>query len=358
MSPNITLALVHLGETSPRHLWVNFQRLQRDFKNLDIVLIADSERILVFAQSLGLTTYQYKETKEDSDFFSTYPGKQDYHFRSGFWRHSLQRIFALIQFHNLLGDTPLIHIENDIYITPDFPFEKFSDFTKIAWSRYSETHDAASILFLPTTSESQNLNLWIKNIGHELDEMNDMTILNVIARSHEEVALLPIAESANSELLNQNIIIGDDAIEITKYYNYFDGYFDPAAIGMWTCGVDPRNNLGFVKRFIPLPESYIDPEKVGLQVKNGNVKDRNLNSIFNLHVHSKSLKILGVRSPNYLEKIANSKYNFMFSAKALLAIVLDYKKRGKILHLFYNLPPFTLLRKSSAFIALKDFLFK
>lgn len=358
MSIEVILALVHLGESSPKYMWANIERLRRDFKNLDIALIADSEKNINNAQNLGLITYKYKETEEDSDFFTSYPGNQDYQFRNGFWRLSLQRIFALTQFHNFLGSRPLIHIENDIYISRDFPFEKFSKFNEIAWCRYSETHDAASILFLPTISASLKLSQWIKNIGHNFDEMNDMTILNSIARSHKEVQILPIAEAANSYLLNQKIIFNEDAIEITRLYDYFEGYFDPAAMGMWMCGVDPRNNLGFVKRFIPLPQSYIDPEKAELSVKNGNIKDLHSNSVFNLHVHSKSLKILGVKNPRYLENLTHSKFNFNFSIKAFFEIVKDYKKRGKTLHLIYNIPPFTILRKSSTFISLKDFLFK
>lgn len=355
MTINVVLALVHLGETNPKHLWANIKRIQRDFKELEITLIADSEPILTFAKQIGLNTYKYVETSEELDFFTSHNLIQDYRFRKGFWKYSLQRIFALAQFHASIGNVPIIHIENDIYIAPDFPFSKFSKFDKIAWCRYNSTHDAAAILFSPSPTETHNLNLWIKECKNVLEEFNDMTILNLVARNHNDVALLPIAESSYSELLNEDQIIEGDANEVTKYFDYFQGYFDPAGLGVWACGVDPRNNMGFVKRFKEFTSCYINASRANLKVTDGKLLDCNSNSVFNLHIHSKSLKILGVKNPNYLERMMKSKFNFNFSPRAFGAIVADYKDRGKILHLVYNLPPFTILRKFPIFLQLKDY---
>ena len=352
---NISLALVHLGETNPSHLWANIRRIQKDFPNLKIVLIGTSDRILKKAESLGITTFTYKETRDEENFFSGYPGIRDYEFRNGFWKYSLQRLFALSQFHQYHGDHPLIHIENDIYITSDFPFEKFSKFTKMAWSRYNSVYDVAAILFSPSVQTSISLAVWIKEVGHSLPELSDMNVLNLIARTHESVALLPIADSPNSLLLNQNILKDNDAVEITKHFEFFEGYFDPAGIGMWSCGIDPRNNLGFTKRLTRISDSYVQPWKIALSLNDGRITDDKYNSIYNLHIHSKSLKILGVSNPNYLKKLINSRVKVRFSPKAFKAIVIDYAQRGKILHLIYNIPPFTQLRKIPLFIKLKDF---
>jgi hypothetical protein len=164
----------------------------------------------------------------------------------------------------------------------------------------------------------------VEKINHELSEnvdLTDMTALSEISGSNcERVEILP-TDPISSET------------------NRFGGIFDAAAIGMWLNGRDPRNHLGFVKRFLPLPESSVDASKLRYKsTLNGtlcliNDKEGDL-AIFNLHVHSKRRGLMGKHWRGVLFfDVITSRSRIMgswFSPVSFAFILKDYIARNGI----------------------------
>jgi hypothetical protein len=67
-----------------------------------------------------------------------------------------------------------------------------------------------------------------------------------------------------------------------------------------------------------------------------------MDSVFNLHVHSKNTRILKGDSPEYLARYLHSgkygKREKVFSSKLFFDLLKDYYKRGKMLELIGNIP--------------------
>jgi hypothetical protein len=151
--------------------------------------------------------------------------------------------------------------------------------------------DSAAIFFSPTSHQTK----WL--LDQILEQIllspntNDMYLLNRISRLNpSKVCLLPTFSSQS--IVNSNQQNFD---KMSKIKNFdFDGVFDPAAIGVWLTGNDPRNSLGWIKRYKRHFEPSFDPAliKFGFHKKilTGNYLGYE-HPIYNLHIHSKQ-KIL------------------------------------------------------------------
>jgi hypothetical protein len=272
------------------------------------------------------------------EIFSKINESLDFDFREGFWRFSLERLFAFCDVHEYVGDTPLLHIESDILLFNNFPWGSFLDLRKISWLKFNDEADVASIISSPNTSSTRRFKQHLETVLTKEPYLTDMTVLSNIRRYYPgEYELLPsISPSMALELQLHDL-------EVLTNFKSFGGYFDPAGLGMWNLGQDPRNGLGFARRFISLPEATIDPSRIQLTLQeNGSLCDQNMDSVFNLHVHSKNTRILKGDSPEYLARYLHSgkygKKEKLFSSRLFLDLLKDYYKRGKMLELFGNIP--------------------
>ena len=133
---------------------------------------------------------------------------------------------------------------------------------------------------------------------------------------------------------------------IKQRYPFEKGIFDPAALGVWLTGSDPRNSMGWIKRYKNHFNPSMDPSNL-----NYNFSEKRLTCIykgveeevFNLHIHSKQ-KIIFSRLNEILLKIY-----VVTSHKRLLSALYDFNSIPKIFIEFRRKKKITL------FLLIKNF---
>ena len=76
-------------------------------------------------------------------------------FRNNFWLLSLERLLVLSEVHNEYLESRILHIESDVLLLPNFPWDIFNDLNTLFWSTYEPDRDVAALLFSPSAKESQ-----------------------------------------------------------------------------------------------------------------------------------------------------------------------------------------------------------
>ena len=281
------LVFVHLNTAVPKYVWVNMKRTVREFTSLKVVLISDLDENLEKAKALGIVARAYKADQELLELLANRTINAE--FRNGFWETSILRLFAYLEYVEA-SDSPAIHIESDILLMQDFPWQKLSHLKRLAWLQFNGERDVAALITCPNSIEAKWLNENLRN-EIKLNRMcTDMTLLSEISKKNKDkIDLLPIAPNSSSRLFH-----ADSTTETrgsnSALYSELGGIFDGAALGMWLYGQDPRNNFGLLKRHVNLVESYIDTSNLQVVYKGGDifyVEDHQVHKIFNLHLHSK-----------------------------------------------------------------------
>jgi hypothetical protein len=348
------LIFIHLGSTPPQHLWDGLERTKRQFPDIRCLLVASCDKVIRLAEIKNIEVYRYSSSELTKEIFSKINQSFDFDFREGFWRFSLERLFAFCDVHEYVGDFPIVHIESDILTFNNFPWCNFLDLRRVSWLKFNDEEDVASIIFSPNLSSTRKFKHHLARVLTKEPHLTDMTVLSKIRRYYPgEYELLP----SISPRMALELQLCDS--EVLTNFKSFGGYFDPAGLGMWNLGQDPRNGFGFARRFIPLPHATIDPSGVQLSLQeNGNLFDQNMDSVFNLHVHSKNTRILKGNSSEYLARYLHSgryeKRKKVFSFKLFLDLLKDYYKRGKMLELVGNIPQIRRLDRFIFFLKVKS----
>ena len=330
MKKQIELVLVQLGKSHAAHLWKNIGYLQQQWPDLKITLIGDQRTTKDRCTNLGIdyVDYQPNEIEKQLVLSTTH----DSNFRKGFWNFSLLRLFAILKYVEERDSNGVIHIESDVLLMKNFPFEVFLNLTKPAWLRFNETHDVASIFAIPNKSSAE----WLRSRFYDLlsgdKHLTDMTMLSKISHRHpQRIELLPIAENENDPILRKSEISKIERVKITELSEKYGGVFDSAPIGMWLLGQDPRNHKGRLKRFINLDNSYIQPNQVEMRSFRNErlITYSNDTPIFDLHVHSKELKYFTNAKSLFVSTETSKKFAKAekFLPLVFLKISLDYFAR-------------------------------
>lgn len=286
------LVYVYLGEELPRYVTANLQRNLKLFDNLDQVLIVDNSEVQKKATKAGIQTSFYSRTTSTARVLNKSSLNQS--FRKNFWIHSIERLFAVLDYKDALHDESILHSEADILLMPNFPFEKIEKQSQVRWMPFNDSHDVASLMYLPRQFNLADFRNRIIESIEKNSGLTDMTLLSEISRnSNIKVSMFPVAESPGSTLFSKDVQ-DMDRNKIGFGNREFQGFFDSAPIGMWLLGQDPRNHRGKLLRYIDLKESFI---QVGSNSIDWNQRENLLleigekkYSLFNLHVHSKELK--------------------------------------------------------------------
>lgn len=268
----MNLVFIHFG-TAPKHFVLNVEDTCKRFPNSKIYVITDVEKEY-FKTHDNLTVICEDISKRISDYalITTLPSR----FRNGFWLLSLIRLEILAEFVNQ-SKQPAVHIESDVVISSDFPFNFLENTGKsLAYVRVSEIESIASIVFLKpgVTCEifaSSIFSDFQKNPG-----MTDMKFLSDFQKKYPNLVYeLP------GDLADTNR---------TPYI------FDGSDFGQYLFGTDPRNSRGV--RFLNYrnantrvsPESYEFSYDDGRQFLNIASEGNSL-YLVNLHIHSKLPKM-------------------------------------------------------------------
>lgn len=349
---------VHLGKSPVKHLWLNLQRHLKLFPDIEPFVVLDE---LVHLKQLPTGVKHYVFRRENAFLNEDSFNAHDQRFRRGFWRFSLERLFALEEFHREYPDFRILHIESDVLLLPNFPWKQLELVDQVLWNNYNVDRDVSALLFIP----SYDLHCkFLDDIQHELKrdpKHTDMTVLAAVRDSYESnYSLFPSLSRSQMELksvLNSSPEQLIAKISDTEFFK--GGIFDGAPIGMWLAGHDPRNNYGRALIHDPSPlssgDSIIDPRNVEYEMDaEGNVFLKSAQggeklALWNLHIHSKSLKLF---SENWIHELGrlvslteNPKEIPFFSNAALGEMLIQSLKGGTFFRFLLGLPLIHKIRK-------------
>lgn len=217
---------VHLGPAKADHLFLNIERHKYLFPDRPVHLVVDDEQLIEKAREKKIPVTIYTASRNQNKLLESL--NHDTKFRQGFWRYTIERLFVISFFHEKYPDTGILHIESDVLILPNFPYEELESGKKIRWMTYNKSHDVSALLYSPNLTQSQWL---VERLMEELGEnqfLTDMTALSTIRRNNPDSVE---TFTDIKEALDKGSV----------------GAFDSAAIGMWLCGQDPRSHYGILK---------------------------------------------------------------------------------------------------------------
>lgn len=224
-------------------------------------------------------------------------------FRDAFWFNTIARFFVLNDYMRINPTEAIIQIEGDVFPFPSFPFESFLNLRcDIAYPLESNEMGIASLLFLRNAEASRKFVEIIRNEIFGNPRHSDMSILGKIAKSNlmnfEPISTLPRELSYALKSIA-------DAKMICDMNSKIEGVFDGITYGQYLLGVDPRNSRGVSRLFSVQTSHSIDPSKLNFEFdrKSQSLKLVSNDSswlIYNLHNHSKDLRLYSTRSRNKL----------------------------------------------------------
>lgn len=350
MKSNLDPVYVSLGQNIPNYLIDAIKRHNSIFPD-KVPTIIVSKNIKRLGLKLGnCHIFEYESELETENILRNL--SHDKKFRNGFWRYTLERIFALEQFHRVNQDRKLIHIEGDVLLFPNFPWQTFEKINKLSWGGFSKSHDVAALLFSPSSDRTSRLATFIRTLAKEFTDITDMTALFKFREKYpEEVIVLP---SWAKKLQKEKLFIDEDlkalSLENSKR-DVFDGIFDPQALGMWLAGIDPRNNYGVTRihseEIFDNGISIVNPIEERFSIDNhGNMYfeiSKEKLPIFNLHVHSKNRKLFSkqwVFEITRLVELANNRKTLIreFNLHVLISLLNTNYRNGTLAPYLYNHP--------------------
>jgi hypothetical protein len=240
-----------------------------------------------------IDVFEYSQIPNDVYFEKSSHEKK---FRSNFWRTSIERLIAISDFHADYPDESILHIESDVLLFPNFPFEIFEKSTKLVWQNYNIERDVASLVYSPNYSKSNWLKSQIVRLINSESGTTDMTALSKIRKANSNEILLlpslPIGSTGALNLASPGFAEGNHS-----FLDAPNGLFDSAQFGMWLFGMDPRNHYGIkiLHSLINVEngEAPFDPRRINFKKSEPGTIKIQLNDlsmpVFSLHVHSKEV---------------------------------------------------------------------
>jgi hypothetical protein len=306
-SQSVPLVLVQLGSI-PKYLKSNLRYLDATFPERRKVLISDIE------SELWLSKLSFDLVNPDS-LISEWPqhfmvSDRRQYFRNNFWFSTKARLMLLPKFMKQEGLERILHLENDVWLHPKFPFSFFEHLNyPLAFPRVDNARGIASTLFIQGEEGVEILEracrVWASS--------SDMQILGNILNSNAKVL----------ELASTNAL---DKVSPNSWI------FDGAKLGMYLFGSDPRNSKGLIKRFSQSLMGDLEiHQKMFLEAGElvlGNRKDKY--RIASLHIHSKDKRIFSVNWESTLKsqlRKMHFKVSYGFSWVALLKSISEMTGR-------------------------------
>lgn len=268
----MNLIFVHFG-AAPKHFVLNVEDTCERFPNYRIYVITDIEKNC-FKRQDNLTVISKDVSKRVSDYaeITTLPSQ----FREGFWLLSLIRLEIFAEFV-IQSKQPAVHIESDVVISSDFPFDFLENTGKsLAYVRVSEMESIASIVFLKPGDACEIFASSIFSDFLRDPGLTDMKFLSDFQKRHSNLVYELPADISDP---NRTPFI-----------------FDGSDYGQYLFGTDPRNSRGIRHLNFRNSNTRVSPESCDFiydeerQFLNVTAKGKS-SYLVNLHIHSKHLKL-------------------------------------------------------------------
>jgi hypothetical protein len=314
----IIAVYIHLGGDLPKHLILNLKRHRDIFPDQEIVLVSSEnweDKITAGIENLVLSLDELQPS-----IFKAMSNYHNFDFRNGFWKYTLQRLFALEAIHSKYPEQQLLHIESDVLIMPNFPWDRFELIDKLAWLPVNSESDIAALLFLPNLEATLFFIDYLCEHARENPETTDMFALKSFAVNNpKKHYYLPSYHSETKSNIEQ---ISKFNVVPTKI---FDGIFDPIAYGIWNFGVDPKNLFGIRRRYFIDSSHFVDASKVRLLYTESKLMDSSGTELYNLHIHSKNISLFQknweVNLKKGLKETEKNSKSIHFSPRVLMHLI-------------------------------------
>ena len=269
-------------------------------------------------------------------------------FRGNFWFTSLARFLAISQFAKEFPGE-IVHLESDVVISRDFPFEKFTNQRKgIAFPITSSKRGIASTVYFRNASFAEALANFASKIASEYPDTTDMLILRQFFNNFPEIITpLPIAPCSSDAF---STLPEEPLWSLMKEsLNHFNGIFDGNDIGPYFFGNNPWNGHGKSFFKIQTIENYsecenwritFDPSRgfpcISTKSNPENVK------IFSLHMASKNPRFFRQPEQSKLLSKALKKqahlpyYKMYFRILFNMIIFAFYRRSTRVIKRFFQ----------------------
>ena len=350
------LVFVHLGEEFPTHLQMNINRSMELFPNISVVLIVNCSQNLGIYRSSDIEYFHYKTPV--SEYMKKINSSLDLKFRRGFWVYSLMRLDAIVSYMNSTNPGPIIHVESDVILMPNFPWDKMNLINNVAWTRYNSVRDSAALIYFPELEKANEFRRILNQFLGKTSNATDMSVLSRMSHIHlDKFDIFSSLEKPRSALVNSMSLENFDELgKMSKNFSIFNGIFDAAAFGMWLTGQDPKNSYGNTKVMsmsnIHNGDSAIDPSKGAYKMENSNLfvdlEDSQI-PIWNLHIHSKNLRLFDSNWEKELKQFVHKsnigKPYKIVNRRLFLEILIEQKLQGTLFRFLVNMPYLVIITR-------------
>ena len=342
---------VHLGPSIPTHLKLNIERHREIFPTQEITLIVDQE--VEFGEFKNIDIFKVDSESLESELFAQMSKYLNFEFRNGFWKYTLQRFFALNLYHSFVSDKALLHIESDVLVMPDFPWQEFLKLGTLAWLKVNDEVDVAALVFSPKFTDTDFLISKLRIYASKNPKINDMEALQMFAsefpdRHYYLPSRTHTCSRSGKELSNSE----------SKALSRFGGVFDPLAFGLWYFGQDPKNSFGLSKRYVDDESHFVSPADAGLSLVGNSLKLTDETKVFSLHLHNKKLSLFGMSWKSNLYRGLNQaqfRSNALgFEWKAFYRSLQGRSFKGNVWLILGSTPFLRKLRKIRLLESVKD----
>ena len=283
------LVVVYLGRNVPKYVFLNLALLQHRFPEYDVVFLTDYLKNLVKAEKIGALSIRVPRSEEYEEI-SPSQLAYDPGYRDLFWYKTLARLFALNRYLADHPNEPILHIEADVLLMPDFPLDTVRQIThSLSFPLSTVNQGAASTLFIKDRSALQNLiSFAIERIEIDPGE-TDMTILAKYRIAYpERILVMPSAPNQSEAFIDHSFT--NQISALSENIDFFGGLFDANTWGQYLTGEDERNSRGvrqifhFQSHHAINTQAFIFDFDSNLRVKLASEGY----TLFSLHVHSKN----------------------------------------------------------------------
>ena len=286
----MNIVFAHFHSKIPNYLKLNLEGILGKFPEHETFLITDLNNKHFKLKGLKTIIYQPSLHWMRSEELLSHPRN----FRKNFWFTSLARFIAIAEFARTnLG--PILHIESDVILSREFPFEVLNAQEELfQFPIVSESLAIASVLYLKNIKAAELLEETTLSEVRSNPLTTDMHILRKLSIKHP--GLFRALPSMPSNISAMNSVDEDFLNANAKSIAIYGGIFDGFDIGKYLFGDDPRNHRGFSRLRRNRVDMYLNPGTVKFSMGSGSdfpvvydQKQKSLIPIYALHIHCKHL---------------------------------------------------------------------
>lgn len=289
----LEIVLVYLGkQRMPEYVFANLNYLKNSFPDREVVLISDNVKTIDSFRNSPIKTFlcsDYLETSPDA-YLNEIP---DLQFRGGFWFYTIARFFALEQYLKMKPDIPILHVESDVLLLRNFPFEKFNSLSGLAFPAVNLNYAAASTLYISDYAAASALCEFSRQEAYINPKITDMDILgSSLLPERVPVTYLPTAFGGENHF--QDWVPPNGRKLLTTGIEKFHGIFDAMTWGQYLTGEDPRNNYGKKRIYGVQNHHSVAVDSYETKFLNGAIVvscECGSFPLYSIHIHSKELQL-------------------------------------------------------------------